>query len=223
MKYKTIYQFRWVLVLTFITLIYLSNLILVKLPFVSMYFPKKETDFGLFVFLLSFFPRLNYELQIYNIQTVVVWGCGVILGSRLGAMALCIYLILGLVGLPIFAGGGGWDYFKEPTFGYLISLPINAFLSGWLYEKNKKILAVLVPIFFTHLFGIIYLLLFKQGWVDITWHLSFSMIGYDLIFALLLTPVMPLVSFILREMVIQEVPTRDPNEFEPPYRRRTYQ
>jgi len=120
-------------------------------------------------------------------------------------------LLLGFLGLPIFAGGGGIDYYKEPTFGYIISFPFNAYLSGWLFENRKKILAVFAPIFATHLFGILYLLVFNQKWLDITWNLSFSMIGYDLIFALLLMPVLPFFSFLLKEMVIQEVPTRDPS------------
>lgn len=210
MKYKVVYQFRWVLVVAFLALIYFSNLILIKLPFVSLYFPHKETSSGIFVFLLSFFPRFGFEFQIYNIQTVLVWACGVLFGPTLGAVTLGVYLLLGFIGLPVFAGGGGFDYYKEPTFGYLISFPLNAFLSGWLYRKNKKIFAVFLPIFTTHLIGILYLLFFKQTWLDISWHLSFSMIGYDLIFALLLMPLIPFISFILNEMTIQELPTRDP-------------
>ena len=113
--------------------------------------------------------------------------------------------MLGLIGLPIFAGGGGWDYFKEPTFGYLLSLPVNAFLSGWLYHNNKKLLAVCIPVLTTHLCGILYLLLFKRDSLDITWHLSFSMISYDLIFALLLLPIIPFVSFVLKEITLWQI------------------
>ena len=199
--------------LAFLALIYFSNFILVDLPFVSLSFPKKETDLGLFVFLLSFFPRFNFESHIYNIQTVVTWASGVILGPRAGVIMLSFYLLLGFIGLPVFAGGGGFDYYKEPTFGYLISLPLNAYLSGLLQRKNKKILSVFIPMLATHLCGILYLLFFKQSWLSISWHLSFSMIGYDLIFALLLTPLMPILSFVLKEMVTQEVPVRDASLF----------
>ena len=122
---------------------------------------------------------------------------------------LVIYLLIGFFGFPIFAGGGGVDYYKEPTFGYLISLPFNAYLSGLFYQKDNKTLAILIPMFTTHLFGILYLLLFKRSMLDISWHLSFSMIGYDLIFALLLIPLIPFFSFILKEMIMQEVPTRE--------------
>lgn len=200
MKYKLEYQFRWVLVLMLLGLIYLSNLIQIKLPFFTVSFP-------------SFFPSFHFEFYIYNIQTVLVWSIGILVGPRLASLALCIYIILGLLGLPIFAGGGGLDYYKEPTFGYLISFPILAFLSGWFYEKNKKLLSVFVPIFTTHMFGIIYLVLFKQQLIYVSWILSFSMISYDFIFALLLIPILPFISFFVNEMFIQEVPARESVEF----------
>ena len=200
MKYKLEYQFRWVLVLMLLGLIYLSNLIQIKLPFFTVSFP-------------SFFPSFHFEFYIYNIQTVLVWSIGILVGSRLASLVLCIYIILGLLGLPIFAGGGGLDYYKEPTFGYLISFPLLTFLSGWFYEKNKKLLSVFVPIFTTHMFGIIYLILFKQQLIYVSWILSFSMISYDFIFALLLIPILPFISFFVNEMFIQEVPARESVEF----------
>ena len=206
MKHKVVYQYRWLIVLVLLFLIYLSNFILVKLPFVSITFPKKDLEHSLLDFLLSFCPHFNFEMQTYNIQTVIVWSCGVLLGPRVGLLTLISYLLIGFLGFPVFAGGGGIDYFKEPTFGYLISLPLNAFLSGWFFENDKKLLAVFIPILITHFFGIIYLLFFKIGWLDITWYLSFSMIGYDLILALLLMPFLPFVSFFLTELFIQEKP-----------------
>ena len=209
MQYRPIYQFRWLSIIWSMTFIYFANLVLIKLPFISLSFQKHELRDGILNFLHSLIPTLNYEMQIYNIQTISVWACGIVLGPEVGCLTVCFYLILGLLGLPVFAGGGGLDYYKEPTFGYLISLPFNAYLSGWLYQKERKILAVLLPLFITHLVGILYLLFFKQKWFDISWHLSFSMISYDLIFCLILLPLMPFITFILQEMFIQEVPARE--------------
>lgn len=210
MKYKAVYQFRWVLVVFFLTLIWLCNLTLIKLPFISFSFQKGEMDTGLFAFLQVFLPRLNIEMNIYNIQAVAVWFCGITLGPILALITLCIYLAIGIFGVPVFAGGGGATYFEEPTFGYLLSLPLNAFLAGYLYKNGKLLLSAFVPILTTHLVGIIYLALFKQSWLNIAWHISFSMISYDLIFVFLLLPLVPFISFVLNEMVIQEVPTFSP-------------
>ena len=186
MKYKVVYRFRWVLLVAFLFLIYISNFFQVKLYFLNVQ------------------PQICFKVQDYNIQVLITWLTGIILGPRLGALTLGIYLLTGLLGFPVFAGGGGIDYFKEPTFGYLISLPLNAFFSGWFYEKNQKLLALFIPIMTTHLFGIIYLLLFNLSWLEIGWYMSFSMIAYDLIFAFLLIPVLPFFVFLLRELCIEE-------------------
>lgn len=199
MKYKVVYQFRWILILIFLLFIYLSNLIFIKLPFIGL---DMTNIFS------NYLPNFRVEMQIYSIQTIVVWTCGVVSGPRIALITLLLYLILGLIGFPIFASGGGFNYYQEPTFGYLMSLPILAFLSGLFYKRNKKFLSIFLPILTTHLLGIIYLLLFKRDWFDISWHLSFSTISYDLIFSLLLMPFIPLLSFFFKEMFIQEVPVR---------------
>ena len=206
MRYKVVYQYRWLVIIAFIFLIYLSNFILIQIPFISINFPKKDLEHSLVDFLLSFCPRFGFEMQTYNLQMIIAWSCGVLLGPRVGALTLAAYLLIGFLGFPAFAGGGGIDYYKEPTFGYLISLPLNAFLSGWFFQMDKKLLAAFIPIIATHLFGILYLLIFKINLLDISWYLSFSMIGYDLLFALLLVPVLPFFSFFLTEVFIQEKP-----------------
>ncbi|MFQ7171426.1 MAG: biotin transporter BioY [Thomasclavelia ramosa] len=47
---------------------------------------------------------------------------GILLGSKLGALAVLLYVVIGLLGLPIFAAGGGLAYIVRPSFGYLIIL-----------------------------------------------------------------------------------------------------
>ena len=209
MRYKIELQFRWLIVLVFLLMFYLSNLILIKLPFISVEFQQKDIEHGIILFLLSLFPGFHIEYQVYNIQTIIVWSSGALLGSKLSLITICLYLFLGFLGLPLFASGGGLNYFKEPTLGYLISLPLCAFLSGYFREKNKSFLGAFIPILVVHFFGILYLIIFKQNWLDISWFLSFSLIGYDLIFATLLTPIMSLISFFLLEIFIQEVPIRE--------------
>ncbi len=72
-----------------------------------------------------------------SLQVPAVWVSGWLLGPRLGLASQVILLLVGLAGLPIFAGGGGLHYASEPTFGYLLGfLPavtvIGAFTrKGW--------------------------------------------------------------------------------------------
>ncbi len=52
-------------------------------------------------------------------------------------IAVGTYVLLGLVGLPIFAAGGGIMYVVRPSFGYLIGFVAAAFLCGKVAEVLK--------------------------------------------------------------------------------------
>lgn len=66
-------------------------------------------------------------------QTFGVLLTGALLGPRLGALALALYLVEGAAGLPFFAGGaGGAARLAGPTGGYLLSYPFAAALVGGL-------------------------------------------------------------------------------------------
>lgn len=71
-------------------------------------------------------------------QTFAVLLTGALLGSRLGALAMCAYLIEGASGLPFFmAGGSGIGHLLfSPTSGYLLSYPVAAFVVGLLAERG---------------------------------------------------------------------------------------
>ncbi|NPV52814.1 MAG: biotin transporter BioY [Firmicutes bacterium] len=57
----------------------------------------------------------------FSLQVLFVLLSGVVLGGRLGAMSQAIYIILGVIGLPVFAGGhAGPGVLVGPTGGYLL-------------------------------------------------------------------------------------------------------
>jgi biotin transport system substrate-specific component len=70
-------------------------------------------------------------------QTFAVLLTGALLGSRLGAMAMIIYLAEGAVGLPFFYGGhGGVGHLLGQTGGYLVAFPAAAFITGAFAENG---------------------------------------------------------------------------------------
>jgi biotin transport system substrate-specific component len=78
-------------------------------------------------------------------QTLTVLLTGALLGSRLGSLALVVYLGEGLAGLPVFAGGmSAWSPSRVPgiptilgpTAGYLVGFVVAAWVTGWLSERN---------------------------------------------------------------------------------------
>jgi biotin transport system substrate-specific component len=67
-----------------------------------------------------------------SLQTLFVLLSGALLGPWLGAAAMISYITLGLIGLPLFTGGGGPQYILSPTFGFLLSFPVSAMVVGLL-------------------------------------------------------------------------------------------
>jgi biotin transport system substrate-specific component len=71
-------------------------------------------------------PKVPFTLQVFS-----VLAAGAILGARRGAYSQLVYLLLGAVGLPVFARfGAGFPVLFGPTGGYLWSYPIAAFVVG---------------------------------------------------------------------------------------------
>ena len=74
-----------------------------------------------------------------TMQTFAITLAGIVLGSKRGALSAIVYLLLGAVGVPVFAGfSGGAQSLIGPTGGFLISFPIMAFLIGLGVELKKK-------------------------------------------------------------------------------------
>lgn len=70
------------------------------------------------------------ELPV-TLQTFVILSLAMILGPIKGSIATGLYVILGALGLPVFAGGGaGWEKLIGPTGGFLISFVLAAWLVG---------------------------------------------------------------------------------------------
>lgn len=70
-------------------------------------------------------------------QTFAVLLTGALLGSRLGAITMIVYLLEGASGLPFFSGAhGGLLHLMGPTGGYLIAFPAAAFITGAFAEHG---------------------------------------------------------------------------------------
>lgn len=71
-------------------------------------------------------------------QTLGALLAGGALGMRLGGLSQALYLLLGLVGLPVYAdAASGWDVVQGATGGYLVGFVLAAALVGWLIERGE--------------------------------------------------------------------------------------
>lgn len=99
------------------------------------------TDIGLVaggVVVVSLLALVEFRIGPVPItgQTLGVMLVGGALGMRRGAAALVTYLLAGLAGAPIFAGGaGGPAYVLAPSFGFIIGFILAAAVAGWAAER----------------------------------------------------------------------------------------
>lgn len=84
------------------------------------------------------FLKIPIGIVPVSLQTVFVLLAGFVLGARRGALAVLVYVLLGLAGLPIFTGGGGPQYVLSPSFGYLLGMILAAFVTGHIAEKTRR-------------------------------------------------------------------------------------
>lgn len=63
---------------------------------------------------------------------------GIVLGPKYGALSQIVYVLLGVIGLPVFAGGkAGPGVLFGPSGGYLWGFILGAWTTGYLYERTK--------------------------------------------------------------------------------------
>lgn len=73
-----------------------------------------------------------------SLQGLAVLLTGGLFGAGVGAGAMVLYLALGALGVPVFAGGtGGLSHLFGPTGGYLFAFPLAAFATGHLAERGN--------------------------------------------------------------------------------------
>ena len=99
-----------------------------------------------------------------TMQTLIVLLIGVTLGWRLGLATVSLYLLEGIIGLPVFSGtpekGIGLIYFTGPTMGYLIGFLVTVYISGkFIYDNNlvKNFLKLLFATSFIYILGMVWL------------------------------------------------------------------
>jgi biotin transport system substrate-specific component len=95
--------------------------------------------FAALIAVLGLIPKITLGFGVpITAQTLGVMLCGTILGSKRGALATLLFLLLVAIGLPLLAGGrGGLGVFASPTVGFLVGFPIGAFVTGLIVEKLR--------------------------------------------------------------------------------------
>ena len=85
------------------------------------------------------FIKIPIPVVPFTLQFLFTMLAGLLLGGKNGAVSVGIYIVLGLMGLPVFAEGGGLWYLLKPSFGYIIGFCMASFVTGKMVELPKQL------------------------------------------------------------------------------------
>jgi biotin transport system substrate-specific component len=129
---------------------------------------------GLFSALIAVgaFIKIPIPVVSFTLQFLFTTLAGLLLGARLGALSVAIYLMTGLIGLPVFANGGGLSYILQPSFGYLIGFCLGSYITGTIASTEgnpsfrKLFAACAAGLIAVYSFGMIYYYVIANFYID---------------------------------------------------------
>jgi len=122
------------------------------------------TIFGSILITISAKVKIPFYPVPMTMQTFVILLIGITYGYKIDLATVTLYLLEGIIGLPVFANspekGIGIAYFIGPTMGYLIGFLVAVYFAG-LFKYNKGLintfLKLIFSVSFIYIFGIIWL------------------------------------------------------------------
>ncbi|EKQ56602.1 MULTISPECIES: biotin transporter BioY [unclassified Clostridium] len=107
-----------------------------------------------------------------SLTNLAIYFAIYILGKKQGTISYMVYLLIGLIGLPVFSGfSGGFPKLAGPTGGYLIGFAFMAFISGLFIDKfTDKIYMC----FLGMVLGTVVTYLFGTAWLSYVAHIPFN-------------------------------------------------
>jgi len=108
------------------------------------------------------FIKIPIPFVPFTLQFLFTTLAGLLLGSKLGAISVGVYIVIGLLGIPVFTHGGGIGYVLQPTFGYIIGFCIGTYTTGRIAESvafpsfGRLLVASFAGLGVVYLFGMVY-------------------------------------------------------------------
>ena len=132
---------------------------------------------SIFAILTAIGARIAVPLPLvpFTLQTMFCMLAGLLLGPRYGAASQAFYMFMGLIGVPVFTGGGGLSSIFMPSFGYVVGFVACAWITGTITQKLSEsgriprtrdyLAASLAGVAGVYIFGLLHLYLIVNFWM----------------------------------------------------------
>lgn len=164
---------------------------------------------AMFVALMAIGANITAIITIGTVpltmQSFFAIMAGALLGSRLGAVSMLVYLLVGLVGVPVFShftGGPGAVFL--PTFGFILSFIFVAYVTGKIIESVHNpdfsifLVASFAGLIMNYIAGTTIMYVAAHTWLDMeawtyahTWFIMLPFIPKDIALTIIAAAVCP--------------------------------
>lgn len=129
------------------------------------------------------FIRIPLPYVPFTLQYLFCALSAILLGKRNGMRSQLLYVVIGLIGIPVFTKGGGLQYILQPTFGYLIGFIVGAYIIGLIVTKFKEInfisvfISTTIGLIVIYFFGFIYLMIIENIYLGVNMTIGQSVLA----------------------------------------------
>lgn len=131
---------------------------------------------AMFTAIITVCSQIQIPTEVpFTLQTLGIFAAGGLLGWKRGTLSVLLYILLGLIGIPVFAGfSGGIAVLLGPTGGYIIGFIFTALVVGFMCDKlGRKIWVVTL----SSVLGLLVCYAFGTGWFMYVYNSSNEPIG----------------------------------------------
>ena len=111
-----------------------------------------------------------------TLQTFAVFIISLILGVKRSIIVFSAYIIMGLIGIPVFSSGGGYTYVLMPSFGFIIGFLFASIVVGFASKSNKfykKYILSAVGLLIINICGVIYMYIIMNFYMGLDKDLNY--------------------------------------------------
>ena len=100
----------------------------------------RRVRIAIFVALIIVGAFVKFPIGIVpvSMQFAFCMFASLMLGGLDSFICIAIYIVMGLIGIPVFSAGGGFAYVLQPTFGYILGFLIAAPVGGFIARGFKN-------------------------------------------------------------------------------------
>lgn len=131
---------------------------------------KDLTIMAICLSILIICSKISFNIGIISLtlQTFAVVIISLLLKWKKASIIFLTYIIMGLIGIPVFSNGGGFYYIFAPSFGFIIGFFVSSFIIGSNIGNSKwlKIIKGIIGLLVLDIIGMIYMYLILKFYLD---------------------------------------------------------